>query len=65
MAHPNEELVRSAFDAFANGDTDTLRQAHGVGKLGSDTKVAARPAGRLATRLVVTNDDPHTHRPSW
>ena len=26
MAHPNEELVRSAFEAFANGDTDTLRQ---------------------------------------
>jgi ketosteroid isomerase-like protein len=25
MAHPNEELVRSAFDAFAKGDVDTLR----------------------------------------
>ena len=26
MAHPNEELVRSAFDAFAKGDVDTLRE---------------------------------------
>ena len=26
MAHLNEEIVRSAFEAFANGDTDTLRQ---------------------------------------
>jgi ketosteroid isomerase-like protein len=26
MGHPNEELVRSAFDAFAEGDTDTLRE---------------------------------------
>jgi ketosteroid isomerase-like protein len=26
MAHPNEELVRSGFDAFAKGDMDTLRQ---------------------------------------
>jgi ketosteroid isomerase-like protein len=25
MAHPNEELVRSAFDAFAKGDIDTLQ----------------------------------------
>jgi len=25
MVHPNEELVRSAFDAFAKGDVDTLR----------------------------------------
>ena len=25
MTHPNEELVRRAFDAFANGDVDTLR----------------------------------------
>jgi uncharacterized protein len=27
MAHPNEELVRSAFDAFAKGDVDTLRES--------------------------------------
>jgi ketosteroid isomerase-like protein len=26
MAHPNEEIVRSGFDAFATGDVDTLRQ---------------------------------------
>jgi uncharacterized protein len=26
MAHPNEELVRRGFDAFATGDVDTLRQ---------------------------------------
>jgi uncharacterized protein len=26
MAHPNEEIVRSGFDAFAKGDVDTLRQ---------------------------------------
>jgi uncharacterized protein len=26
MAHPNEELVRRAFDAFAKGDVDTLRE---------------------------------------
>jgi ketosteroid isomerase-like protein len=26
MAHPNEELVRRGFDAFATGDIDTLRQ---------------------------------------
>ena len=25
MAHPNEETVRRAFDAFAKGDMDTLR----------------------------------------
>jgi uncharacterized protein len=25
MTHPNEELVRRAFDAFANGDVDMLR----------------------------------------
>ena len=27
MGHPNEELVRSAFDAFAKGDVDTLRES--------------------------------------
>ena len=27
MAHPNEELVRTAFDAFAKGDVDTLRES--------------------------------------
>jgi ketosteroid isomerase-like protein len=26
MAHQNEDLVRRAFDAFANGDVDTLRE---------------------------------------
>jgi ketosteroid isomerase-like protein len=26
MAHPNEELVRRGFDAFARGDVDTLRE---------------------------------------
>ena len=26
MAHPNEDLVRRAFDAFATGDVDTLRE---------------------------------------
>ncbi len=26
MAHPNEELLRSGFDAFAKGDVDTLRE---------------------------------------
>jgi uncharacterized protein len=26
---PNEELVRSAFDAFAKGDVDTLRESMG------------------------------------
>jgi ketosteroid isomerase-like protein len=26
MAHPNEELLRRAFDAFAKGDVDTLRE---------------------------------------
>ena len=26
MAHPNEELVRRAFDAFAKGDVETLRE---------------------------------------
>ena len=26
MAHPNEELVRRGFDAFAKGDVDTLRE---------------------------------------
>lgn len=25
MGHPNEELVRSGYDAFAKGDIDTLR----------------------------------------
>ena len=27
MGHPNEEIVRRAFDAFAKGDTDTLRES--------------------------------------
>jgi uncharacterized protein len=26
MTHPNEELVRRAFDAFTKGDVDTLRE---------------------------------------
>jgi ketosteroid isomerase-like protein len=26
MAHPNEELVRKGYDAFARGDMDTLRE---------------------------------------
>jgi ketosteroid isomerase-like protein len=26
MAHPNEELVRRGYDAFARGDMDTLRE---------------------------------------
>jgi hypothetical protein len=26
MAHPNEELTRTGFDAFAKGDVDTLRE---------------------------------------
>jgi ketosteroid isomerase-like protein len=26
MAHSNEELVRQAYDAFSNGDVDTLRK---------------------------------------
>ena len=26
MAHPNEELTRRGFDAFAKGDVDTLRE---------------------------------------
>jgi uncharacterized protein len=26
MAHPNEDLLRRAFDAFAKGDMDTLRE---------------------------------------
>ncbi len=26
MAHPNEDLVRKGFDAFARGDVDTLRE---------------------------------------
>ena len=26
MAHPNEDLVRRAFDAFATGDVDILRE---------------------------------------
>jgi ketosteroid isomerase-like protein len=26
MAHPNEELVRRSYDAFARGDMDTLRE---------------------------------------
>jgi uncharacterized protein len=26
MVHPNEELVRRGFDAFAKGDVDTLRE---------------------------------------
>jgi uncharacterized protein len=26
MAHPNEELIRRAYDAFSRGDVDTLRQ---------------------------------------
>ena len=26
MAHPNEELVRRGYDAFAKGDMDTLRE---------------------------------------
>jgi ketosteroid isomerase-like protein len=26
MAHPNEELTRRGFDAFAKGDVDTLRK---------------------------------------
>jgi ketosteroid isomerase-like protein len=26
MAHPNEELVRRGYDAFARGDVDALRQ---------------------------------------
>jgi uncharacterized protein len=26
MAHPNEELVRRGYEAFANGDMDTMRQ---------------------------------------
>ena len=26
MAHPNEDLVRRAFDAFATGDVDTMRE---------------------------------------
>jgi len=26
MAHPNEDLVRRAYDAFSRGDMETLRQ---------------------------------------
>jgi ketosteroid isomerase-like protein len=26
MAHPNEDLIRRGFDAFAKGDMDTLRE---------------------------------------
>ncbi len=26
MAHPNEELIRRGYDAFARGDMDTLRE---------------------------------------
>jgi len=26
MAHPNEDLVRRGYDAFARGDMDTLRE---------------------------------------
>jgi uncharacterized protein len=26
MTHPNEELVRRGFEAFANGDVETMRQ---------------------------------------
>jgi uncharacterized protein len=26
MGHPNEDLIRSGYDAFASGDMDTLRQ---------------------------------------
>jgi ketosteroid isomerase-like protein len=29
MAHPNEDLLRGAFDAFAKGDMDTLREVTG------------------------------------
>jgi uncharacterized protein len=29
VAHPNEELVRRAFDAFAKGDVDTMRELTG------------------------------------
>ena len=33
MAHPNEELTRRGFDAFAKGDVDTLRELFDHGSL--------------------------------
>jgi ketosteroid isomerase-like protein len=30
MSHPNEELTRRGFDAFAKGDVDTLRKLFAV-----------------------------------
>jgi hypothetical protein len=29
MAHPHEDLVRRAYDAFSQGDIETLRQLFG------------------------------------
>jgi uncharacterized protein len=63
MTHPNEELVRRAFDAFANGDVDTLRglmdrdsvwHAPGRNPLAGDHRGVEAILGYLARTMELT-----------
>jgi uncharacterized protein len=60
MAHPNEDLVRRAFDAFAKGDVDTLRELTDQDAvLGFFAKLAELTGGTFRAELhdVVANDE--------
>jgi ketosteroid isomerase-like protein len=59
MAHPNEELARRGYDAFARGDMDTLRELFdpeivwhfpGRSPLAGDHPVSKRSLGSSAGR---------------
>jgi ketosteroid isomerase-like protein len=63
MTHPNEELVRRAFDAFANGDVDTLRglmdddsvwHAPGRNRLAGDHRGVEAILGYFARTMELT-----------
>jgi uncharacterized protein len=59
MAHPNEELVRRDYDAFAKGDMDTVRELFdpelvwrfpGRSPLAGDTAAPTRSSASSARR---------------
>ena len=63
MTHPNEELVRRAFDAFANGDVDTVRglmdddsvwHAPGRNRLAGDHRGVEAILGYFARTMELT-----------
>jgi hypothetical protein len=63
MTHPNEELVRRAFDAFASGDVETLRglidpgsvwHAAGRNRLAGDHRGVEAILGYFARTMELT-----------